>query len=45
MEQRQYAPDHVINHPAHGNLQGAQRLVGRQDVGQAGEAEHAGDSE
>lgn len=37
-EQGQYAPDHVVDHPANGNLQGAQRLVGRQDVGQAGEA-------
>ena len=40
-----YPPDHVVDHPADGNLQGAQRLVGWQDVGQAGEAEHAGDGE
>lgn len=43
-EQRQHAPDHVVNHLADGNLQSAQRLVGGQNVGQAGEAEHAGDS-
>lgn len=40
----QDAPDHVVNHLANGNLQSAQRLMGRQDVGQTGEAEHAGDS-
>lgn len=39
----QYAPDHVVDHLANGNLQSAERLMGRQNVGQAGEAEHAGD--
>lgn len=40
LEQGQYAPDHVVHHPANGNLQDAQRLMGRQDVGQAGEAKN-----
>lgn len=44
-EQSRYAPDHVIDHLADGNLQSAQRLMGRQNVGQVGEAEHTGDSE
>lgn len=44
-EEGQFTPDHVINHPADGDLQSAQRFVGRQNVGQAGEAEHAGDGE
>lgn len=43
-EQGEYAPDHVVDHLANGDLQSAQRLMGRQNVGQAGEAEHAGDS-
>lgn len=38
-----HSPDHVVDHLANGNLQRAERLVGRQNVGQAGEAEHAGD--
>lgn len=37
------SPHHVINHLSDGDLQGPQGLMGRQDVGKAGEAEHAGD--